>query len=166
MRKFSRGIAILLCLVMLLGMFPAVSLAAEESDVPAAAVDMSDIDFTKAAAAERFTIVNQNSTEIREGDGLYMVSTMNAFETAGDQLSGDAATTPVDLVKIPVSGDWTATLNFDFEQGSSLGYYEFFGFYASEGDDYQNLAGIRGADGNGYWMLIEQAGAAAGEYAH
>ena len=25
---------------------------------------------------------------------------------------------------------------------------------------------IRGADGNGYWMLIEQAGATAGEYAH
>ncbi|MBE6933219.1 MAG: DUF1349 domain-containing protein, partial [Ruminococcaceae bacterium] len=158
MRKFSRGIAILLCLVMLLGMFPAVSLAAEESDVPAAAVDMSDIDFTKAAAAERFTIVNQNSTEIREGDGLYMVSTMNAFETAGDQLSGDAATTPVDLVKIPVSGDWTATLNFDFEQGSSLGYYEFFGFYASEGDDYQNMAGIRGADGN-MQQFLRQNGA-------
>ena len=32
MRKFSRGIAWLICLVMLLGMLPAVSLAADDAD--------------------------------------------------------------------------------------------------------------------------------------
>ncbi len=147
MSKFTRGIALFLCLVMLLGLIPTAALAAEEGDVPAA-VDMSDIDFTKAEAAKRFTVVNQESTQIQEGEGLYLVSTMNAMEPSGDQLSSEEQLTPKDLVEIPVEGDWTATMQFLFDQGSSRGWYEFFGFYAKAGDDYNNLVGIRGADGD------------------
>ena len=43
-----------------------------------------------------------------------------------------------------MSGDWIATLTFSFDQaGASNGYYQFFGFFAAQGDDYQNMAGIR-----------------------
>ncbi len=104
-----------------------------------------DIDFTDSADAEKFEIVNQASSAIREGEGLYMVTTKNAFETANGQLSGDAATTPKDLVLVPVEGDWEATLEFVFNKTASNGYYQFFGFYAMA--DYNNCAGIRGGDG-------------------
>ncbi len=105
-----------------------------------------DIDFTDPASADRFEIVNKDVTAIREGEGLYMITTKNAFEPCNDQLSGDAATTPKDLVLVPVEGDWQATLKFNFSTGSaSNGYYQFFGFYAMA--DYNNCVGIRGGDG-------------------
>ncbi len=104
-----------------------------------------DIDFTDAASADRFEVVNQNVTEIRNGQGLYLITTKDGFEPANDQLSGTAATTPKDLVLIPVEGDWAATMEFTFSQGSaSNGYYQFFGFYAMQ--DYNNAAGIRGGN--------------------
>ena len=103
------------------------------------------IDFTDPASADRFEVVNPDVTAIREGQGLYLVSTKDAMEPSNDQLSGSAATTPKDLVKIPVEGDWIATMKFKFDQGGSQGWYEFFGFYAM--DDYNNLVGIRGGDG-------------------
>ncbi len=104
-----------------------------------------DIDFTDPASADRFEIVNQAETAIREGQGLYLITTKDAFEPANDQLSGTAATTPKDLVLVPVEGDWAATMEFAFNQGgASNGYYQFFGFYAMQ--DYQNAAGIRGGN--------------------
>ncbi len=109
-------------------------------------VDMSDIDFTDPASENRFNIENQDVSAIREGEGLYMITTKDGFEPANNQLSGDAATTPKDLVLVPVAGDWTATLEFDFSTaGASNGYYQFFGFYAME--DVDNAACIRGGDG-------------------
>ncbi len=105
-----------------------------------------DIDFKDAASADRFEVVNKTVTEIRAGEGLYMITTKDAFEPCNGQLSGDAATTPKDLVLIPVEGDWQATLKFNFSTGSAgNGYYQFFGFYAMQ--DYNNCAGIRGGDG-------------------
>ncbi len=105
-----------------------------------------DIDFTDPASADRFEIVNQSSTAIRSGQGLYLITTKDGFEPANNQLSGAAATTPKDLVLIPVEGDWAATMEFTFSQGrASNGYYQFFGFYAMQ--DYNNAAGIRGGDG-------------------
>ncbi len=104
-----------------------------------------DIDFTDPASADQFEIVNKDVSAIRNGQGLYMVTTKNGFEPANNQLEGDAATTPKDLVTIPVEGDWQATLQFVFNQSADNGYYQFFGFYAME--DYQNCAGIRGGDG-------------------
>ncbi len=104
-----------------------------------------DIDFTDPASADRFEVVNQNVTAIREGQGLYLITTKDGFEPANNQLSGTAATTPKDLVLIPVEGDWAATMEFNFSQGSaSNGYYQFFGFYAMQ--DYNNAAGIRGGN--------------------
>ena len=105
-----------------------------------------DIDFTDPAAAGSFELVNPDASGIRAGEGLYMITTQDGFEPANNQLSGSAATTPKDLVLIPVEGDWEATLKFDFSTaGASNGYYQFFGFYAMQ--DYQNAAGIRGGDG-------------------
>ncbi len=105
-----------------------------------------DIDFTDPASADRFEVVNQSATAIRSGQGLYLITTKDGFEPANDQLTGSAATTPKDLVLIPVEGDWAATMEFDFSQGSaSNGYYQFFGFYAMQ--DYNNAAGIRGGNG-------------------
>ena len=104
-----------------------------------------DIDFTDPASADQFDILNQASTEIREGQGLYMVTTREAFEPCNGQISTFA---PKDVVKVPVGGNWTATLKFTFDPaGAQNGYYQFFGFYASEGEDYNKLAGIRGGDG-------------------
>ena len=111
-------------------------------------VGPDDIDFTDPASAELFEIVNQSASAIREGEGLYMISSREAIEPCNGQNSGDQANTPKDLVKVPVWDDWTATLEFVFDQASAAnGYYQFFGFYAAEGEDYQNLAGIRGGDG-------------------
>ncbi|MBE6933393.1 MAG: hypothetical protein E7464_08445, partial [Ruminococcaceae bacterium] len=105
-----------------------------------------DIDFTDPDSASEFEVKNQEVTSIRDGEGLYLVTTTDAFEDCNGQLSGS---TPKDVAVIPVEGDqWAATLKFDFDMsGAGNGYYQFFGFYAAEGDDYQNMAGIRGGDG-------------------
>ncbi|MBE6932307.1 MAG: hypothetical protein E7464_02865, partial [Ruminococcaceae bacterium] len=108
-------------------------------------IDMSDIDFTKPGVEDRYTVDNQTSTAIRDGQGLYLITTTDSFEPCNGQISTFA---PKDVVKLLVTGDWQATMKFNFSQGSAAnGYYQFFGFYAAEGDDYQNLAGIRGGDG-------------------
>ncbi len=107
-----------------------------------------DIDFTNPDAASQFEIVNKNSAAIEDGAGLALVCTRPAFEDCKEQNSGDQATTPEDVVVYEAEGDWVATLEVDFStNGASNGYYQFFGFYASEGDDFQNLVGVRGGDG-------------------
>ncbi|MBE6932733.1 MAG: hypothetical protein E7464_05085, partial [Ruminococcaceae bacterium] len=140
MKLHSRVLALILCLVMVLGMLPTAVLAADEevADV------LESINFMDSASADKFTVVNQSTTKINEGEGLYLVSTTTAMEPCNGQVTAGA---PADLVEIPVEGDWTATIKFQFNQGGSQGYYEFFGFYAAEGDDYANMAGIRGGDG-------------------
>ena len=101
------------------------------------------VDFTKAEDADKYEIKGKNSAS-QSSDGLTLVTTRNAVEPCNGQNSGAQASTPEDLVEVPVSGDWIATLTFDFSTGSAAnGYYQFFGFFASEGDDYQNMAGIR-----------------------
>ena len=107
------------------------------------AVLSSGIDFTDPASEGSFEIVNQSGSEIREGEGLYMFSTLDAFEPCVGKIS---TFNPKDVVLVDVSGDWTATLAYNFDKNSSGGSYEYFGFYAME--DYNNLAGIRGGDSN------------------
>ena len=107
-----------------------------------------DIDFTDLEAAEQFEVVNQKNVQIVEGTGLTLTCTRPAFEPCNGQNTGDQATIPEDVIVIPVEGDWEATLEFVFSTGSARnGYYQFFGFYAAEGEDFQNMAGIRGGDG-------------------
>ena len=107
-----------------------------------------DIDFTNPEAAEQFEIVNKNSAAVASGTGLALTCTRPAFEPCKGQNEGDQATTPEDALLIPVEGDWIATLQVDFDtNGASNGYYQFFGFYAAEGTDFQNLCGVRGGDG-------------------
>ena len=146
MRKFSRSIALLLCIVMVLGMLPATIFAAGGNNTPAFTLTTEDdIDFTNPDDASKFTILNKNSSAIQEGVGLKMITTTDAFEDCNGQVTPGE---PADAVKVPVDGDWTATLKFDFSRGfAANGYYQFFGFYAAQGDDFQNLAGIRGGDG-------------------
>ncbi len=109
---------------------------------------LPNIDFTNPADASKFDVVNETSAAITEGTGLTLTATRPAFEDCNGQNTGDQATTPEDAIVVPVAGDWTATLEFDFSTVSAAnGYYQFFGFYAAEGDDFQNLAGIRGGDG-------------------
>ena len=106
-----------------------------------------DVDFTDTADADKYEIVGKTQAAPVSGEGLALITTRNAVETCNGQNSGDQANTPEDLVKIDVDGDWTATLTVDFNQnGASNGYYQFFGFYAAEGEDYQNMAGIRGGN--------------------
>ena len=71
------------------------------------------------------------------------------MEPCNDQNSGDQANTPEDLIRIELTSTmpWTATLEFDFDPTANNGYYQFFGFYAADGEDYQNMCGIRGGDG-------------------
>ena len=105
------------------------------------------IDFTDPADAEKYEIRSKVNAAPVEGVGVALVTSRPAFETCNGQNSGDQATNPEDVVSVPVSGNWIATLQVDFEQnGAANGYYQFFGFYAAEGDDYQNLAGIRGGN--------------------
>ena len=109
---------------------------------------LPNIDFTTIADSGKYEIVNPVQSDVEEGEGLALIATTQAFEDCKGQLSGDQAITPADLVKVPVGGDWTATLETDFDtNGAANGYYQFFGFYAAQGDDFQNLAGIRGGDG-------------------
>ena len=105
-----------------------------------------DIDFSDTADADKYEIVGQTQAAPDDG-GLALITTRNAVEDCNGQNSGDQANTPEDLIEIPVSGDWTATLTVDFNtNGASNGYYQFFGFFAKEGEDYQNMAGIRGGN--------------------
>ena len=107
-----------------------------------------DIDFTNPESANQFEIKNRSSAAIAEGTGLALTCTRPAFEDCKEQNSGDQATTPEDVVVLEAEGDWVATLEVLFEtNGASNGYYQFFGFYGMEGEDYQNLVGIRGGDG-------------------
>ena len=106
-----------------------------------------DIDFTDPESAEQFELRNPASAAIVPGTGLPLITTRPAFEDCKGQNQGDQATTPEDVVVVPVEGDWTATLAVQFDtNGAGNGYYQFFGFYAMQGEDYQNLAGIRGGD--------------------
>ena len=103
-----------------------------------------DIDFTDPADATKFEIIGQETAAIVEGEGVSLVTSQGGVEPAKQSI----AETPRDVVEVSVDGDWAATLEFVFNQNSaSNGYYQFFGFYASQGDDYQNMVGIRGGDG-------------------
>ncbi len=107
--------------------------------------DLPDIDFTNSKDAAKFEILNQADAAITEGEGLRLLTTKDAFEPCSGQLN---TFSPKDVVKVPVTDDWTATLEFDADlSGAGNGYYQFFGMYAAEGNDYQRLAGIRGGDG-------------------
>ena len=126
------------------GMATGYTYTIESIDFEGGGSGLASIDFTDPASAAQFEIINQEVSEITAGEGLYMITTKEAFENCNGQLSD---LNPKDVVSIPVAGDWTATLNFDFSQaGAANGYYQFFGFYAAEGEDYQNLAGIRGGN--------------------
>ncbi len=128
-----RMVALLLCLVMLLGMLPA-GISAAEGATP------ESINFMDPASAEKFSIENQSTAAIKEGDGLYLVSTTAAFEPCNGRTT---TFNPADVVNVPVEGDWTATIKVKFAAGGSMGYYEFFGFYAKAGEGYDNLVGMR-----------------------
>ncbi len=114
--------------------------------IPRTGAGPVDIDFTNAADADKYEIIGQTQAA-QAADGLALVTTRNAVEDCNGQNSGDQANTPEDLITVDVDGDWTATLTVDFStNGASNGYYQFFGFYAREGEDYQNMAGIRGGN--------------------
>ena len=103
----------------------------------------SGVDFTDPASADSFQILQQEVSEIRPGEGLYLRSTREAFEPSTGQLS---EFNPKDVVMVSVDGDWIATLHFAFDDTkASNGYYQYFGFYAMV--DYENFLGIRGGDG-------------------
>ena len=142
MRKFTRGIAWLICIVMVLGMLPTFVFA-EDGD---ATESLPNINFTNPADAAKYEIVGQTSAAAVSGEGLALVTTTSGIEPAGRNITQ----APVDLVKVPVSGDWSATLKVQFDtNGARNGYYQFFGFFAAADDDLpaSDLVGIRGGDG-------------------
>ncbi|MBR4132177.1 MAG: FIVAR domain-containing protein, partial [Oscillospiraceae bacterium] len=105
----------------------------------------ADIDFTDLADVDKYEIVNQDTAECISGTGVKLTTTADAFEPIGGGFGGDAtASEPKDLIKIPVSGDWTATLKFEYDQNNvTFAFNSYFAFLAMAGDDYQNMAGIR-----------------------
>ena len=96
--------------------------------------------------AGKYEIVGQSKSEVTEGVGLTMTANRQNVNLVNidPPVIGEDAYQPEDLVKVPVSGDWTATLLFGFDPGASQGYYEFFYYLAMQGEDYKNLAGIFG----------------------
>ena len=109
------------------------------------APENADIDFTDLADVDKYEIVNQDTAECISGTGVKLTTTADAFEPIGGGFGGDAtASEPKDLIKIPVSGDWTATLKFEYDQNNvTFAFNSYFAFLAMAGDDYQNMAGIR-----------------------
>ena len=109
---------------------------------------LADIDFTDPGDAGKFEVVNKDTAEIAEGKGLDLTPTADAFEPISAGWGGDAAeSAPKDLIKVPVSGDWTATLKLDFSVNNvQWAMSTFLGFLAMEGEDYQNMVGIRGTN--------------------
>ena len=73
------------------------------------------IDFTDPADAEKYEIRSKVNAAPVEGVGVALVTSRPAFETCNGQNSGDQATNPEDVVSVPVSGNWIATLQVDFE---------------------------------------------------
>ena len=107
---------------------------------------LPNIDFTDPADASKFIVDNQTDSEIKEGEGFYMISTNEAIEDCKGQLSGDAANTPRDTIQVPVAGDWTATLYLKVDTSGSNGQYEFLCLYGMA--DYDNGCGIRAGNGS------------------
>ena len=137
MKHIKQILAFILVVCMVGSMLTTVCAAPGQSSIAA----VENIDFTNPADAEKFTIDQQTVSEIREGEGLYMISTKEAFEDCKGQLTGDAAKSPRDVVRVAVSGDWTAVLQLKVDTSGSQGSYEFLGFYGMT--DYQNGVGIR-----------------------
>ena len=96
MKHVKRILALILVFCMVCSVLPTVW----ADDAPAGRT----IDFTNPADADKFIIDNQTVSEIKEGEGLYMISTNEAIEDCKGQLSGDAANTPRDTIQIPVAG--------------------------------------------------------------
>ncbi len=138
MKNIKRMIAIILVICMACSLLPTASVfAADEAAAPVS----RNIDFTNPADVGKFTIDNQTVSEIQDGKGFYMISTREAFENCKGQLSGNAAKSPRDVVRVPVEGDWTAILNLKVDTSGSNGNYEFLSFFAMA--DYDNGVGVR-----------------------
>ncbi|MBR4132826.1 MAG: family 43 glycosylhydrolase, partial [Oscillospiraceae bacterium] len=123
----------------------------------------ADIDFTDPADKVKYEIVNQDSAEVIEGEGVTLTPTADAFEPIGGGFGGGEATpsTPKDLIKVPVSGDWIATTRVDYNQNDvQYAFNSYFSFLAMEGEDYQNMVGIRGTN-NVFQDYLRQDGAVA-----
>ena len=105
-----------------------------------------EIDFTDPADADNYEIVGQTQSEVEEGVGLALICTRKSIEPAKRPNTGDYLGAE-DVVEVPVEGDWTVTLALEYDPNGGGGSYAFFGFFASAGDDYQNMCGIRGGDG-------------------
>jgi len=103
----------------------------------------SEIDFSSLADSGKYEISGQSESEITDA-GLPLISRQGGIEPAKQSI----AEQDIDVVKVPVSGDWTASLEVEFDtNGAANGYYQFFAFYASQGGDNRNMLGIRGGDG-------------------
>ena len=84
---------------------------------------LPNIDFTTIADADKYEIVGQSQSEVDEGEGVALIATRNSIEPVKGQNTGEQATTPEDLVKVPVSGDWTASLEVEFGTNSASNGY-------------------------------------------
>jgi len=107
---------------------------------------LPNIDFTDPADAGKYEIVGKTQSEVEAGVGLPLIVTRMSIEPA-KRPNTEEYIGAEDVVEVPVTGDWTATLNFDYDPNNGGGSYAFFSFFASQGDDYQNMLGIRGGDG-------------------
>ena len=104
------------------------------------------IDFTNPADAEKYEIVAKDTAEVQKYIGIETSPTLDAFEPVSTSFWGGEtlASEPKDLIKIPVSKDWTATLCLDYDPNNvSFAWSTYFAFLAMQGDDYKNMVGIR-----------------------
>ena len=115
-----------------------------------AAAKLPDIDFTDPADAVKYEIENKDTAEVVEGTGITLTPTADAFEPisagwGGGDAPADSA--PKDMIKVPVSGDWKATLKLNFNvNGVQWAMSSYFGFGATAGEGYQDVVGIRGTN--------------------
>ncbi|MBE7006895.1 MAG: hypothetical protein E7424_07095, partial [Ruminococcaceae bacterium] len=118
--------------------------------------DSEIIDFKNPADNEKYEIIGETEGGAPQTEnGRTITCTVNGIEpsigqngTANPNLSEAQSNTPENLIEIPIEeGDWTASLKFHFEPNGGSGAWAFLGFYAAQGDDYQNMVGIRGGDG-------------------
>ncbi|MBE7006789.1 MAG: hypothetical protein E7424_06550 [Ruminococcaceae bacterium] len=113
---------------------------------------MDDVDFTVKEDEAKYEVMGRDAYELVPGTGVKLTSTADAFEPLqGGGIPGGGGqtteSTPKDLIRVPVGDDWTATLKLDFNQnGVQWAMNEYFAFLAMAGEDYQNMAGIRGTN--------------------
>ena len=104
---------------------------------------LPNIDFTDPADAGKYEIVGKTQSEVEAGVGLPLIVTRMSIEPA-KRPNTEEYIGAEDVVEVPVTGDWIATVNLAFDPNDAATASAYYAFMAMAGEDYKNMAGIRG----------------------